>query len=164
MKKVLILTLIILMFTTTFAFATTPTVKASVKVIANTDTTLTVEWKAIENATEYKVYLDGSLVNTVSTTNYKFTGLIKDTSYDIQVSGSDGVGEGPKSTTVSAVAGQGPIKTIFTNVVAVVTGFLTLMTSILVWVIAEPLLLFGLGIGLTIMAVKFGRKLMKSKG
>lgn len=56
------------------------------------------------------------------------------------------------------------IQTLFTNVTEVVTGFLGLMTDILAWVLTEPLLVFGLGIGLTISVVKFGRKLMKSKG
>jgi len=69
-----------------------------------TDTEINIDWSyssySHPTPTSYNIYLDGTLIDTVSgsTFTYTFTGLSSNTWYDLGVAGVNDAGEGPVST------------------------------------------------------------------
>lgn len=73
-----------------------------------TGTSFHLFWNAVSNATSYKVYQDGSYLTSVIGISTEITGLTVETTYSMQVSGVNFLGEGPKSAalTVTTTSGE----------------------------------------------------------
>jgi hypothetical protein len=69
---------------------------------------ITINWKAVNGATGYNIYVDGQKVNTtpITDTTYVLKNLDKDTSYTINITALNDVGESEKSTSISAKTGN----------------------------------------------------------
>ena len=63
-----------------------------------TQTSATASWNAVTGATEYRVYLNGSLITTTTSLSHNLTGLSPETTYQIQVSAVGPGGEGAKAS------------------------------------------------------------------
>ena len=64
---------------------------------------VTLSWNAVSDASEYKVYQDGSALSpNVSGLTHTVTGLTAGTEYSFTVSAVNSVGEGPQSAEVTA--------------------------------------------------------------
>ncbi|MEU0373274.1 glycoside hydrolase family 18 protein [Streptomyces sp. NPDC006283] len=70
---------------------------------AVTSSSVALSWGAVSGATGYNVYRDGAKVQSVSGTSATVTGLAANTSYQFQVTATNGAGESAKS---AAVAGR----------------------------------------------------------
>ncbi|MGW6706780.1 chitinase [Streptomyces sp. NPDC054956] len=68
---------------------------------------LTLSWNPVSGATGYKVYQDGVLVQTVTTTSVQITGLAASTSYAFQVSAYNEAGESVRAATVTGTTTSG---------------------------------------------------------
>ncbi|GAA3642821.1 glycoside hydrolase family 18 protein [Streptomyces chitinivorans] len=74
----------------------TPTVGAT------TSSSVTLNWNAVDGATGYTVYRDGTKALSVQGTSATVTGLAAATSYEFRVSAVNGAGESAKSAPVTA--------------------------------------------------------------
>ncbi len=63
--------------------------------ISTSDTSITVEWDAVEGATGYDIEVDGVVVDNGNSTTYEHTGLIENTEYIYRVRSKDANGESP---------------------------------------------------------------------
>ncbi|MET9955700.1 glycosyl hydrolase family 18 protein [Streptomyces sp. NPDC006339] len=72
-----------------------------------TSSSVPLTWPAVPGATSYKVYRDGGLAATVTTTAYTATGLAAGTSYRFQVAAANSAGESALSTAVAATTATG---------------------------------------------------------
>jgi fibronectin type 3 domain-containing protein len=61
-----------------------------------------LHWNPVQNATSYKVYMNGSLLETVTTIPYLVKGLTNGTSYELQVTAINLIGESDLSAAVTA--------------------------------------------------------------
>jgi hypothetical protein len=68
---------------------------------------VSLSWSAPSGATSYNVYRNGSKVGSPTGTSYTDSGLSANTSYSYQVSASNSVGEGAKSSSISVKTGTG---------------------------------------------------------
>lgn len=81
------------------ATSATPSVPAptNLKVSEVQSDSLKLTWDAVTDATSYKVYKDGNLVNTVTGLEYTLTGLNPDTEYNLAVEAIAPAGNSPKA-------------------------------------------------------------------
>ena len=63
-----------------------------------TQTSAIASWNAVTGATEYKVYLNGSLIAITTSLSHNLTGLSPETTYQVQVSAVGPGGEGEKAS------------------------------------------------------------------
>lgn len=87
---------------TTTASGTLPAAPAGLTVGAITSSSVALSWSAVTGATMYAVYRGSSQVATTTNLTYMATGLTASTPYTFQVSAINAVGEGAKSSSVSA--------------------------------------------------------------
>lgn len=64
-----------------------------------TQTSMTIGWTAITDATSYEVWKNGSLATTVSTTSHNATGLTADTAYSWVIKSKDAAGNTASGST-----------------------------------------------------------------
>lgn len=78
------------------------------------DAALTINWTAVTGAASYNVYVNGTKVNTsaITTTGYIATGLTDGTSYTIEVTAVNAVGESAKSTAVTGTPSSSALPVI----------------------------------------------------
>ena len=73
-----------------------------------TQTSATVSWNAVTGSTEYKVYLNGTISSTTSSTNGTLNGLSPDTQYTVEVSAVGPGGESVKASKVFSTLAHVP--------------------------------------------------------
>jgi len=79
-----------------------PSVPSNLSKSELTQTSFTLIWSSINGATSYKVYKDGALyADNVTGTSKSITGLVTDTTYSMQVSAINSLGESAKSSALS---------------------------------------------------------------
>ena len=76
-----------------------PGAPSGLSVSSITQTSATASWSAVSGATEYKIYLNGSLIATTASTTGTLNGLNAGTTYQVQVSAVGPGGEGVKAIT-----------------------------------------------------------------
>ncbi len=81
-----------------------PVAPTEVKSGKITETDIEITWKAVDGATSYNVYVDGKKVTktAVAETKYTIASLKAGTTYVIEVTAVNTVGESPKSKSISA--------------------------------------------------------------
>jgi endonuclease I/chitodextrinase len=96
---------------TTLADTTTPSVPQNVVISNQTDVSFKITWDASTDdtaVTGYEVYIDNSLITTVSTTTYTASGLTASTTYSVAILAKDGNNnKSAKSTAVNATTTNG---------------------------------------------------------
>ncbi|WP_330173876.1 chitinase [Streptomyces sp. NBC_01498] len=84
-----------------------PGTPAGLGVGAVTASSVALSWNAVNGATGYNVYRDGTKVQTAGGTSATVTGLAANTSYQFQVSATNSVGESAKSGAVTGRTSTG---------------------------------------------------------
>lgn len=100
----LVMTLALVMTSGLFVFADSPTVGKVSKVTSSASYTkkeLKISWKAVDGATEYKVYVNGKYKTTVKGTSYTLKNMKAGKNYDIQIAAVKNGKEGEKSKPVN---------------------------------------------------------------
>jgi len=88
--------------TTSSTSSSIPSVPSNLSKSELTQTSFTLIWSSTNGATSYKVYKDGALyADNVTGTSKSVTGLVSDTTYSMQVSSVNSLGESSKSSALS---------------------------------------------------------------
>lgn len=142
---------------TTTASGTLPAAPTGLTVGTVTSSSVVLSWSAVTGATMYAVYRGATQVATTTSTSYTATGLTASTPYTFQVSAINAVGEGAKSSSVSATtsssgggttaavlfAPRSPINTLIPSNATVASNSATLVSTMLRTKL--PLLEWGTG-------------------
>jgi hypothetical protein len=78
-----------------------PAMPKGLKMSAASDSSIGIEWTAVQGSTSYKVYRNGAFLATSTTRTYVDAGLLESWDYQYQVSAVNGSGESPLSPPVS---------------------------------------------------------------
>jgi chitinase len=81
---------------------TAPAAPTGLAASATTSSSVTLGWNAPSGATSYTVYRGGTKVGTATSTSFTDSSLTAATAYSYAVTASNGTGESPKSSTISA--------------------------------------------------------------
>jgi chitinase len=84
-----------------------PAAPEGLTVGAVTASSVTLNWHAVDNATRYHVYRNGTDAGTTTGTSDTVTGLSPDTSYTFEVTAENADGESAKSAAVTATTSPG---------------------------------------------------------
>lgn len=85
-----------------------PTMPQNLIVEAKTDTTVSLKWDAVSNATSYTIDYDGGYP-TVTTNNYKVTGLLSGTNYGFWVRANNSYGSSGWAYVNATTTGESPV-------------------------------------------------------
>lgn len=104
---------------------TAPAAPTGLAVTGTTSSSVSLSWNTDPGAASYDVYRNGARVGSaITSTSYTDSGLSASTTYSYTVSGVNGVGEGPQSSSVSATTASSytPTCTTSSNYNHVVAG------------------------------------------
>lgn len=95
-----LLTLLLVGMFSVVALAAAPSAPTDLKFTSPTNNTVVVSWTAVEGATSYKVYWNGSQTSEdpTSALTYIKTGLVKNETYKVEVTAVNGDGESTKAS------------------------------------------------------------------
>jgi hypothetical protein len=86
----------------TAGYTILPQAPGGLRSVASSDSSLSIAWSAVQGATGYKIYRNGTPVGAGSTRNHTDIQLAEFSNYEYRVSAVNDVGEGPLSAPLSA--------------------------------------------------------------
>lgn len=99
----------ILTVTTGAPIVNLPTTPVGINSSNLSSTGFKINWQAVNDATNYNLYINGSYINSVASTFYDISNLNPNTTYSVQLTSVNSAGESPRSTAINVTTTAPPL-------------------------------------------------------